>query len=54
MRILQKCKERKLNLINHSKKIKPNQPNRDKLHLNQKGLNALGDAFLKEISNIFN
>ena len=48
------CKERKLNLINHSKKIKPNQPNRDKLHLNQKGLNALGDAFLKEISNIFN
>ena len=48
------CKERKLNLINHSKKIKPNYLNRGKLHLNQKGLKVLGDAFLKEISNIFN
>ena len=47
------CKERKLNLINHSKKIKPNYLNRGKLHLNQKGLKVLGDAFLKEISNVF-
>ena len=31
------CKERKLNLINHSKKIKPNRLNRGKFHLNQKG-----------------
>ena len=46
-------KERKLNLINHSKKIKPNYLNRGKLHLNQKGLKVLGDAFLKEISNVF-
>ena len=44
------CKERKLNLINHSKKIKPNHLNRGKLHLNQKGSKILGDAFLKEIS----
>ena len=39
------CKERKLNLINHSKKIKPNHLNRVKLHLNQKGSNVIGDAF---------
>ena len=30
-------KERKSNLINHSKKIKPNHLNHGKLHLNQKG-----------------
>ena len=55
MRILQKCiKEIKLNLINHSKKIKPNHLNRGKLHLNQKGSKVLGDAFLKEIPNVFN
>ena len=48
------CKERKLNLINHSKKIKPNHLNRGKLHLNQKGSKVLGDAFLKEITNVFN
>ena len=44
----------KLNLINHSKNIKPNHLNRRKLHLNQKGSKVLGDAFLEEISNIFN
>ena len=43
-----------MNLINHSKIIKPNHLNRGKLHLNQKGLRVLGDAFLKEISNVFN
>ena len=43
------CKERKLNLINHSKNIKPNHLNRGKLHLNQKGSKVLGDAFLKKI-----
>ena len=48
------CKERKLNFINHSKKIKPNNLNRGKLHLNQKGSKVLGDAFLTEISNVFN
>ena len=47
------CKERKLNLINHSKKIKPNHLNQGKLNLNQKGSKVLGDAFLKEISNVF-
>ena len=31
------CKERKLYLINHSKKIKPNHLNQGKLQLNQKG-----------------
>ena len=44
------CKERKLSLINHSKKIKPKHLNRDMLHLNQKGSEVLVDAFLKEIS----
>ena len=34
-------KERKLNLINHSKQIKPNHLNRGKLHLNQKGSKVL-------------
>ena len=48
------CKERKSNLIKYSKKIKPNQLNRGKLHLNQKGSLVLGDAFLKEISDVFN
>ena len=47
------CKERKLNLTNHSKKLKPNHQNRGKLHLNQKGSKVLGDVFLKEISNVF-
>ena len=46
-------KEKKLSLINHSKKIKPDNLNQGKLHLNQKGLKVLGDAFLKEISNVF-
>ena len=41
------CKERKLNLINYSKKIKSNHLNRDKLHLNQKGLKVLGDAIFE-------
>ena len=48
------CKVRKLNLINHSKKIKPNRLNRGKLQLNLKGSKVLGDAFLKELSNVFN
>ena len=48
------CEERKLNLINHSKNIKPNHLNQGKLHLTQKRSKVLGDAFLKEISNIFN
>ena len=48
------CKEWKLNLINHSKKIKPDYLNRGKLHLNQKVSKVLGDGFLKEISNVFN
>ena len=42
------CKERKLNLINHSKNIKPNNLNRAKLHLNQKGSEVIGDAFWTE------
>ena len=48
------CKERKLNLVNHSKEIKSKYLNLGKLHLNQKGLKVFRDAFLKEISNIFN
>ena len=48
------CKERKLDLINHSKKIKSNHLNGGKLHLNQKGLKILGDALLKEMFNVFN
>ena len=48
------CKERRLNLINHSKKIKRNHLNRGKLYLNQKGPKVLGDAFFKQISNVFN
>ena len=48
------CKERKCNLIKHSQKIKPYHLNRGKLYLNQKGSKVLGDAVLKEISNICN
>ena len=47
-------KEIKLNLINHSKRINPNHLNQGKLHLDQKGPKVLGNAFLKEISNVFN
>ena len=52
--IMEMCKERKLNFINYSKKIKPNHLNWGKLHLNQKGSKVLCGTFLKEISNIFN
>ena len=51
------CKERKLNLINHSEKIKPNHLNRgnlERIRKDKKGSKVLGDAFLKEISNVFN
>ena len=52
--IKQMCKERKLDLRNHSKRTKSNHLNRGKLHLNQRGLKVLVDAFLKEMSNVFN
>ena len=47
------CKERMSNLINHSKKTKPNHLNQGKLHFHQRGSKVLGDAFLKKIS-VFN
>ena len=34
--------------------IKPNHLHRGKLHLDQKAWKLLGDAFSKEISNVFN
>ena len=40
--------------IDNSKKIKPNHLNRGMLHLNQNRSRVLDDAFLKEISNVFN
>ena len=46
-------KERKLNLISHSKKIKPNHLNRGKLHLNQKGSKVLYDAFFERNIHCF-
>ena len=47
------CQERKLNLINHLEKIKPNHLNRgnlERIQKDKKGSKVLGEAFLKEIS----
>ena len=48
------CKEKNIYLIDNTKKIKPQDLNKGKLHLNQKGSCLLSDIFLKEISHVFN
>ena len=48
------CHERNIYLIDHSKKIKPNDLNKGKLHLNKNGQNILSRTFVNEISRVFN
>ena len=48
------CRERNLDLINNSKKIKQQHLNKGKLHSNQKGVRILSDIYLREISKILN
>ena len=48
------CKKKNIYLIDNSKKIEPQDLNKGKLHLNQKGSRLLSDIFLKEISHMFN
>ena len=48
------CKERNLQLIDHSKTIKPIHSKRGKLYLNQERTKVVGDFFFKQISTAFN
>ena len=48
------CHERNIYLIHHSKKIKTNHLNKDKLYLNKNGSNILSRTFVNEISRVFN
>ena len=50
----QLCHERNIYLIHHSKKIKTNHLNKDKLHLNKNGSDILSSTFVNEISRVFN
>ena len=50
----QLCHERNIYQIDHSKKIKPNQLNKGKLHLNKNGSNILSRTFVNEVSRLFN
>ena len=50
----QLCHERKMYLIDHSEKIKPNHLNKGKLHLSKNGPNILSRTSVNEISRVFN
>ena len=47
------CVQRNILLIDHAKTIKPQHPNKNKLHLNVKGSKILRNTFTTTISNIF-
>ena len=47
------CKDKNINLIDHSKNIKHQDLNKSKLHLTKKYTNILSTTFVQEISNIF-
>ena len=49
----EKCREKKINLIDHSKSIKPQYLNKSRLHLTKKGTSILSSTFIREIKNIF-
>ena len=46
--------EKNIYLIDYPKKIKPNHPNKGKLHLNKNDSNILSRTFVNEISRVFN
>ena len=47
------CVEKNINLIDHSKNIKPQHLNKSRLHLTKKGTSILSKTFIQEIRNIF-
>ena len=47
------CIEKNINLIDHSKNIKPQHLNKLRLHLTKKGTSILSKTFIQEIRNIF-
>ena len=49
----EKCREKNINLIDHSKSIKPQHLKKSRLHLTKKGTSILSLAFIREIKNIF-
>ena len=49
----EKCREKNINLIDHSKNIKPQHLNKSRLHLTKKGTSILSSTFIREIKNIF-
>lgn len=49
----EKCREKNINLIDHSKSIKPQHLNKSRLHLTKKGTSILSSTFIREIKNIF-
>ena len=49
----EKCREKYINLIDHSKSIKPQHLNKSRLHLMKKGTSILSPTFIREIKNIF-
>ena len=49
----EKCREKNINLIDHSKSIKSQHLNKSRLHLTKKGTSILSSTFIREIKNIF-
>ena len=49
----EKCREKNLNFIDHSKSIKPQHLIKSRLHLTKKGTSILSSTFIREIKNIF-
>ena len=47
------CVEKNINLIDHSKNIKPQHLNKSRLHLTKKGTSILSKTFIQEIRNTF-
>ena len=47
------CRNKNINLIDHSKNIKHQHLNKSKLHLTKRGTNILSTTFVREISNTF-
>ena len=48
------CGERKLYLIDKTKKFRSHHLNKDKLNLNRKESKLLNDMFIRQLSHVFN
>ena len=49
----EKCREKNINIIDRSKSIKLQHPNKSRLHLTKKGTSILSSTFIRDIKNIF-